>query len=157
MIDDNLIQNVVRDCALYPSASFGACPDTSCSNAVGCHEDGIHIWGVDGGTISRNRLYGVECQAIFFETTNGSLQRNVTIVNNAISSVLRWLREQRHLPEGVGDDRWSDHRVRGNVDDRVQLGVGLLYWTERLWKLLAQRHLPTGRQRYAAVRDQRVG
>ena len=59
----------------------------TCTNAAGCHEDGIHIWGVDGGTISRNRLYGVECQAIFFENTNGSLQRNVSIVNNAISAV----------------------------------------------------------------------
>jgi len=87
VIDNNTIQSVVRDCALWPTTAFGACPDTSCPNSVGCHEDGIHIWGVDGGAITRNRVYGVECQAIFLENANASLQRNVSIVNNAISSV----------------------------------------------------------------------
>jgi hypothetical protein len=87
VIDDNTIQNVVRDCALWPSIAFGICPDTTCPNASGCHQDGIHIWGVDGGAITRNRVYGVECQAIFIENTNASLQRNVSIVNNAVSSV----------------------------------------------------------------------
>jgi hypothetical protein len=86
-ITDNLIQGVVRDCALWPTAGFGACPDTNCPNARGCHEDGIHIWGVDGADISRNRLYGVECQGIFLENTNNSLQRDVNIIGNAISTV----------------------------------------------------------------------
>ena len=86
-ITDNLIQYTVRDCALWPSGGHGACPDTSCSNAAGCHADGIQIWGVDGATISRNRLYGVECQAIFFEISNNSLNRNVAVIGNAISTV----------------------------------------------------------------------
>ena len=126
LIDDNLIQNVVRDCALYPSASFGACPDTSCSNAVGCHEDGIHIWGVDGGTISRNRLYGVECQAIFFETTNGSLQRNVTIVNNAISSVLGGCGNKGIYLKASGTTDGATTGFAGTWTIAFNSGVGLL-------------------------------
>ena len=126
LIDDNLIQNVVRDCALYPSATFGACPDTSCSNAVGCHEDGIHIWGVDGGTISRNRLYGVECQAIFFETTNGSLQRNITIVNNAISSVLGGCGNKGIYLKASGTTDGATTGFAGTWTIAFNSGVGLL-------------------------------
>ena len=87
-ITNNLIQYTVRDCQYWPSSGFGSCPDTTCTNGVGCHMDGIHIWGVDGANISGNRLYGVECQGIFLENTNNSLQRDVTIKNNAISSVV---------------------------------------------------------------------
>lgn len=83
----NLIQGVVRSNALWPASGFGSSPGVDCTNANGCHIDGIHIWGVDGGLIARNRLYGDECQGIFLENTNASLQRDVVIVNNAISSL----------------------------------------------------------------------
>ncbi|HET9721518.1 MAG TPA: dockerin type I domain-containing protein [Candidatus Saccharimonadales bacterium] len=86
-IDDNLIQYTIRDCQYWPSSGYGTCPDTTCTNADGCHMDGIHVWGMDGGTITANRLYGVECQGIYFEGTNNSLNRNINIVNNAISTV----------------------------------------------------------------------
>lgn len=86
-ISNNLIQYAVRDCSLWPSSGYGSCPGATCANANGCHMDGIHIWGIDGATIEDNRLYGVECQGIFIEPTNNSLNTNVTIVGNAISSL----------------------------------------------------------------------
>jgi hypothetical protein len=87
VIDGNTIQGIVRDCALWPSSVFGACPDTTCTNASGCHGDGIHIWGVDGGLIEHNRLYGVECQGIFIENANAALNRNISIIDNAIAGL----------------------------------------------------------------------
>jgi hypothetical protein len=87
-IADNLIQYVVRDCAYWPTSLAGACPDTTCPNTRGCHADGIHIWGMTNSRILRNRLYGVECQGIFLEPTNGSLNADIDIIGNAISSVV---------------------------------------------------------------------
>ena len=78
-ITDNLIQYVTRDTSFWPSG-YGPPPDTTCTNANGCHMDGIHIRGLDGGTIARNRLYGVECQGIFIEPTNNSLNKDIDIV-----------------------------------------------------------------------------
>jgi hypothetical protein len=126
LIDDNLIQNVVRDCALYPVQAFGACPDQTCTNAVGCHQDGIHIWGVDGGTVSRNRLYGVECQAIFFENTNGSLQRNVSIVDNAISGVPGGCGNKGIYLKASGTTDGATNGFAGTWTIAFNSGVGLL-------------------------------
>jgi hypothetical protein len=87
-ISNNLIQYVMRDTQYWPTSQFGPAPDQTCTNARGCHIDGIHIWGLTNSTISYNRLYGVECQGIFLEPTNGSLNSNVNIIGNAISDVV---------------------------------------------------------------------
>jgi hypothetical protein len=92
-ISYNLIQDATRDCQYWPTSGYGTCPDTTCTNAVGCHMDGIHIWGMDGGNIVGNRLYGIECQGIFLEDSNAAMNRNVNIVNNAVST----------LPGGCGN------------------------------------------------------
>ena len=83
-IDNNLIQYVMRDCSYWPSSGWGACPSSTCSS---CHMDGIHVWGLTNSTISRNRIYNAEVQGIFFEPTNGSLNSNITIVNNAVQTM----------------------------------------------------------------------
>jgi hypothetical protein len=86
LIDNNLVQNVVRNCAYWPISGFGPCPDTTCV-ASGCHDDGIHIWGLQNSTISRNRIYNAEVQGIFLDQANGSLNRNVNILGNAVRTV----------------------------------------------------------------------
>ena len=83
----NTFQYVIRNSAYWPSSGWSPVPGVTCSNANGCHEDAIHIWGIDGANISNNILYGDECQGIFIEPTNNSLNANVTIVGNAISSL----------------------------------------------------------------------
>ena len=80
-IDNNVIQYVMRSCSYWPSSGWGSCPASSCSS---CHMDGIHVWGLTNSVISRNRIYNVEVQGIFLEPTNGSLNSNVSIVNNAV-------------------------------------------------------------------------
>ena len=69
---------------LYPSLPSGA---GSCNDTDGCHQDTIHVFGLIGGTIANNIMYGGDCQGIFFEPTNGSVNSNINIIGNAISSL----------------------------------------------------------------------
>jgi hypothetical protein len=85
-IGSNLIQYISRDCSLWPASGFGTCPGVNCNNAAGCHVDGIHIWGCSTCQINYNTLIGVECQGIFMEQTNNSLNSNVDIIGNSISN-----------------------------------------------------------------------
>ena len=59
LINGNTIQYVVRSCTYWPATGYGPCPDTTCT-ASGCHNDGIHLWGIQNSTISNNRLYNAE-------------------------------------------------------------------------------------------------
>lgn len=86
-IADNALRYVTRDCSYWPT-SYGACPGVTCPNSAGCHIDAIHIYGIDGATITRNRLEGDECQGIFIENTNNNLNRDVTITNNLVSKLV---------------------------------------------------------------------
>jgi hypothetical protein len=86
LIDNNLLQNVVRNCSYWPTSGFGFCPDTTCISS-GCHSDGIHIWGLQNSTISRNRIYNAEVAGIFLEQANLSLNKNISIVSNAVRTV----------------------------------------------------------------------
>jgi parallel beta-helix repeat protein len=81
LISNNTIQFTLRSCQYWPSG-YGACPSSTCSE---CHADGIHVWGLTNSTISRNRIYGVEVQGIYFEPTNNSVNSNDRIVNNMVS------------------------------------------------------------------------
>lgn len=83
LISGNLIQFTLRSCEYWPDG-YGACPSSDCSE---CHDDGIHVWGMTDSTISRNRIYGVEVQGIFFEPTNDSLNSNMAILNNMVTIV----------------------------------------------------------------------
>lgn len=88
-IDHNLIQYVIRDCSYWPSSGFGSCPEATCPDFNACHVDGMHIYGLTNSTISRNTLYGDDCQGIFLEGGGslgapGSITSGITITNNAI-------------------------------------------------------------------------
>ena len=83
LIDNNLIQYTLRTTSYWPSG-WASAPSSSCGS---CHDDGIHVWGLTSSTISNNRIVGAEVQGIFFEPTNGSLNKDINIVNNQISVV----------------------------------------------------------------------
>ncbi len=85
VIDHNLIQGITRNCS-YWLLGYGACPQASCVDTNICHADAIQIWGADNTTISRNRIYNNEVQAVFFDPTapvNGG-----TITNNMIGGLI---------------------------------------------------------------------
>ena len=80
VIDHNLIRGITRKCA-YWLAGYGACPQSSCTNEELCHADAIQIWGATNTTITRNRIYNNEIQAVFFDPTapltNGRVENNL--------------------------------------------------------------------------------
>jgi hypothetical protein len=80
VIDHNLIRGITRKCA-YWLAGYGACPQSSCTNEELCHADAIQIWGATNTTITRNRVYNNEIQAVFFDPTapltNGRVENNL--------------------------------------------------------------------------------
>lgn len=88
VIDNNTIQYITRHCSDWPTSGWGACPQASCFDTVICHADGIHIWGETNITITRNKIIGDNCQAIFIENdVNGSTNNGATIENNMIGDV----------------------------------------------------------------------
>ena len=80
VIDNNLIRGITRNCA-YWLEGYGSCPQSNCTAEDLCHADAIQIWGATNTTITRNRIYNNEVQAIFFDPTapltNGLLENNL--------------------------------------------------------------------------------
>lgn len=88
-ITDNTFRYALRDASLWPSSGWGPAPDTTCTNAEGCHMDAIHIWGVQGAQINNNKLYGSECTGIFIENQSGAINSNIDIIGNAITAMAK--------------------------------------------------------------------
>jgi parallel beta-helix repeat protein len=85
-IDGNTIQYTVKSCAYWPATGYGACPDVTCAAAT-CHDDAIHIWGIQNSTISNNRIVNADVQGIFIEDAAGAVNTNMSILHNAIQVV----------------------------------------------------------------------
>ncbi len=95
LVKGNLIQYPLRTCSYWPSTyklegqtlSAGSCPGTTCT---GCHDDGMHVWGLTNSTIQDNRIVGAEVQGIFIENSNGVnglTNANNNIIDNMVSVV----------------------------------------------------------------------
>jgi hypothetical protein len=85
VIHNNLIHGITRNCAEWLSG-YGSCPQSTCLNTGDlCHADAIQIWGSENTTITNNRMYHNEVQAIFIDQTWPNV--GGTISNNMIGEV----------------------------------------------------------------------
>lgn len=85
IIDNNRIQGITRSCAYWLNG-YGLCPQQNCTDSVLCHADGIQVYGASDLTVTRNRLYHNEVQAIFLDSTAPMISG--TIANNMIGDVI---------------------------------------------------------------------
>jgi parallel beta-helix repeat protein len=131
LIDNNVIQGAVRNCAYWPATyemdgqtyNTGPCPAASCSS---CHADGIHVWGMQNSTISNNRVVGNEVQGIYFEPTNGAVNRDNAITGNTVSIVggsAAGIYLSALAPQGSFAGTWTiDHNDTTNT--AIEIGSG---------------------------------
>jgi hypothetical protein len=107
-ITGNVFQYGLDDASYWPSNGWGPSPGATCTNSTLCHLDSIHIWGVQTATISNNRFYGTQCQDIFIETTNASLNKDINIIGNTASAIANTCNGFISLNGlGAGNSNWG--------------------------------------------------
>jgi hypothetical protein len=120
VISNNTIQFTLRSCQYWP-AGYGPCPSRTCYQ---CHADGIHVWGLTNSIISRNRIYGVEVQGIYFEPSNNSLNSNDKIVNNMVSVSGGSAAIYVSAPSGDGSTSGTWTIAFNTTPDLIEIGSG---------------------------------
>ena len=86
-ISNNLFQYNLDNAGYWPSSGWGTSPEPTCTNSTLCHLDAIHVWGCITCSIVNNRFYGEQCQDLFFESTNNSLNKDISIIGNSATSI----------------------------------------------------------------------